>query len=110
MRSHPHVITQVCFIKLTSNLLQHSLLTSAPFYFFSTAFQGERQKVGREAEREGEVREKERKKTLSFSSLISALCDKIQSQAVAVHNPPPQQNTQRTDYKSNHQIENSVLH
>lgn len=68
---------------------QYSLLTSAPFYFFSTAFQGERRKVGRETEREGEVREKERKKTLSFSSLISALCDKIQSQAVAVHNPPP---------------------
>lgn len=88
--SHPpHVITLAWFIKLIFNLFQHSSPDLCTVYFLSTALQGERQ-----TEREGEVskRERERKKPL-FSSLIGALCDKIQSQALHVHNPPSPTNT-----------------
>lgn len=66
------------------------------FHFLSAAFGGDRQKVGWETEREGEVREREREReTLHFSLLISAECDKIQSQAV----PPKQPSLSSSPYK-----------
>lgn len=58
------------------------------FHFLSAAFGGDRQKVGWETEREGEVREKEREKhsTFLFLSVLSVIKSKVK---LFLQNNPP---------------------